>query len=137
MGTIGNLEKQIRKQSEVVRDLMTTVAIIMLPRFSSAAFRGSAWASAACVCDPTLHDSVPSLLLERILWAITEHLKIAQSLLSCDHYNDLNALLVKVEKYRKARTKNSTQKAHFSEIDTGNIFKILLETLEETVICFC
>lgn len=87
--------------------------------------------------DPTLHDPVPSLLSERILWAITEHLKIAQSLLSCDRYNDLNALLVKVEKYRRARTKISTQKAHFSEIDTGNIFKILLATLEETVIWFC
>lgn len=88
----------------------------------------------ACVCDPTLHDSEPFLLLEHILWAITKHLKIAQSWLYCDHYNDSNALLVKIEKYRKARTKNSTQKAQFSEIDTGNIFKILLETLEETVI---
>lgn len=129
MGTIENLEKQTRKQSEVVCDLMTTVVIITLLRFSSDTFHASAWASAACVCDPTLHDSVPSLLLERILWALTKHLKITQSLLSCDHYIDLNTLLT--------RTKNFTQKLHFSETDTGNIFKILLETLGKTVIWFC
>lgn len=72
----------------------------------------------AWVYDPTLHDSVPSLLWEtRILWAITKHLKIAQSLLYRDHYIDLNTFLT--------QTKNFTQKSHFSEIDTGNIFKIL------------
>lgn len=137
MGTIENLEKQMPKKSEVVCDLMATVTIIMLLRFSSDAVRASAWASMACVYDPTLHDSVPSLLLEHILWAITKHLKIARSLLSCDHYIDLNTLLVKTERYRKARTKNFTPKSHFSEIDTGNILKIFLETFKETVIWFC
>lgn len=127
----------MHKKSEVICDLMTMVTIITLLRFSSDAFHASTWVSLAYVSDPTLHDSVPSLLLKPILWAITKHLKRAQSLLSCDHYIDLNTLLVKTERYRKARTKNFTQKPHFSEIDTGNIFKILLETLEETVIWFC
>lgn len=136
MGTIENLEKQMHKKSEVICDLMTTVTIIMLLSFSSDAFHASAWASMAYVYDPTLHDSVPSLLLEHILWAITKHLKIARSLLSCDHYIDLNTSLVKTERYQKART-NFTPKSHFSEIDTGNILKILLETFKETVIWFC
>lgn len=92
MGTIENLEKQTPKESEVVCDLMTMVAIIMLLlRFSSDAFHVSAWAPTACLYDPTLHDSA-YLLLEHVLWAITEHLKIAQSLLYCDHYINLNIL---------------------------------------------
>lgn len=42
MGIIGNLEKQTRKIGDVVCDLRTTVAIIMLLHFSSDIFHASA-----------------------------------------------------------------------------------------------